>query len=123
MSGLRVAIVGCGLVGLKRAAALSHDDHLLACQDVDRQAGDRLAQRFGCERCETLEELLGLSPDVVVVATTHDQLAGVAELALSAGAHVLLEKPAGISVAQVDALIESARASARLVKVGFNHRF
>jgi predicted dehydrogenase len=60
---------------------------------------------------------------VVVVATTHDQLAGVAELALSAGAHVLIEKPAGISVAQVETLIESARASARLVKVGFNHRF
>jgi predicted dehydrogenase len=123
MSGLKVAIVGCGLVGLKRAAALSNDDQLLACQDVDRQAGERLAQRFGCDSCETLEELLSLSPDVVVVATTHDQLAGVAQLALSAGAHVLVEKPAGISVAQVDALIESARASARLVKVGFNHRF
>jgi len=123
MSGLRVGIVGCGLIGLKRAAALSDGDRLLACHDIDRQAGERFAQRFGCEACETFQELLDLSPDVVVIATTHDELARLAELALVAGTHVLVEKPAGVSVAQVDRLIESARASGRLVKVGFNHRF
>jgi predicted dehydrogenase len=123
MSSLRVAVVGCGLIGAKRAAALSDQDQLLACHDVDRQAAERLAARFGCEHCGTLEGLLELSPDVVVIATTHDELAGLAGLALAAGAHVLVEKPAGVSVAQVDRLIESARASGRLVKVGFNHRF
>ena len=68
-----------------------------------------------CSRCE---------PDVVVVATTHDQLAELAIAALEAGAHVLVEKPAGIGVAQVDgdrARPRSARAGC--VKVGFNHRF
>jgi predicted dehydrogenase len=123
MSGLRVAIVGCGLIGVKRAAALSSEDRLLACHDVDAEAGERLARQFACEACETFEELLEVSPDVVVVATTHDQLARLAELALAAGTHVLVEKPAGVSVAQVDRLIECARASGRLVKVGFNHRF
>jgi len=123
MSGLRVGIVGCGLIGLKRAAALSDEDQLLGCHDVDAQAAQSLARRFGCESCATLRELLDLSPDVVVIATTHDELAGLTELALASGAHVLVEKPAGVSVAQVDRLIESARASGRLVKVGFNHRF
>lgn len=123
MSDLRVAIIGCGLIGTKRAAALRADDRLLACHDVDGDAGERLAGQFGCKFCVTLEELLGLSPDVVVVATTHDQLARVAQLALQTGTHVLIEKPAGISAAQVDGLIESASASGRLVKVGFNHRF
>jgi predicted dehydrogenase len=123
MSGLRVAIVGCGLIGAKRAAALSDEDHLLACHDLDGRAGERLAQRFGCESCETFQGLLELAPDVVVVATPHDELAGLAELALAAGAHVLVEKPAGVSAAQVDRLIDSASASGHLVKVGFNHRF
>ena len=45
------------------------------------------------------------------------------ERALQAGAHVLLEKPAGISTSQINRLIECQRASGRLVKVGFNHRF
>jgi predicted dehydrogenase len=123
MSGLRVAIVGCGLIGDKRAAALRPQDELLACNDVDAQAAVGLAERHGCKPCETLDEMLALSPDVVVVATVHDQLAGLAERALRAGAHVLVEKPAGISTAQVDRLIECRQGSGRLVKVGFNHRF
>jgi predicted dehydrogenase len=35
----------------------------------------------------------------------------------------LVEKPAGMSTAQVERLIECQRAAGRLVKVGFNHRF
>jgi predicted dehydrogenase len=123
MSRRRVAIVGCGLIGAKRAAALSAQDHLLACHDIDPQAGERLAEQFRCGACATFEDLLELSPDVVIVATPHDQLAGLAELALAAGAHVLVEKPAGLSSTQVDRLIECQRASGQMVKVGFNHRF
>jgi predicted dehydrogenase len=123
MSGLRVAIVGCGLIGTKRAGALRPDDELIACHDVNTQASEGLAERHGCTACETLDELLALSPEVVVVATVHDQLAGLAERAIRGGAHVLVEKPAGISTAQVDRLIECQQASGRLVKVGFNHRF
>jgi predicted dehydrogenase len=64
-----------------------------------------------------------MAPDVLVVATVHDQLAGLVVRALQADAHVLVEKPAGVSVAQIDHLIACQRASGRVVKVGFNHRF
>jgi predicted dehydrogenase len=60
---------------------------------------------------------------VVVVATTHDQLAPLAEHALDAGSHVLVEKPAGLGTAQLDGLIKAAERTQLLVKVGFNHRF
>jgi predicted dehydrogenase len=123
MSTQRVAIVGCGLIGAKRAAALTPDDQLLACHDVDAPAAERLASQFGARACPTLAELLELSPDVVIIATPHDQLAGLAEQALTAGSHVLLEKPAGLSCAQVERLIECRQAAGRMVKVGFNHRF
>ena len=123
MSALRVAIVGCGLIGAKRAGALGPRDELLACYDVNEQAAESLAERYGARACATPEELFATGPDVIVVATVHDQLAGLAERALEAGAHVLVEKPAGISTAQIDGLIERQRASGHLVKVGFNHRF
>jgi predicted dehydrogenase len=123
MSGLRVAIVGCGLIGAKRAAALAGEDELIACYDVSRQAAESLAGEHGAKPCASLEELLATEPEVVVVATVHDQLAGLAERALQSGAHVLVEKPAGVSSAQIERLIECQRASGRLVKVGFNHRF
>jgi predicted dehydrogenase len=123
VSGLRVAIVGCGLIGAKRAAALAARDELLACCDIDERSARRLAERYGARACTDIEELLATAPDVVVVATVHDQLARLAERALLAGAHVLVEKPAGVSAAQIDQLAACQRASGRLVKVGFNHRF
>lgn len=123
MSGLRVGIVGCGLIGAKRAAALRAEDQLVACCDVDERAAGLLAQRYGGAACAGLEELLKAAPDVVVVATIHSRLAELSEAALSAGAHVLVEKPAGVGTRQVDRLIAAASASGRLVKVGFNHRF
>ena len=58
------------------------------------------------------------------MATIHDWLAELSEQALRAGAHVLVEKPAGIS-SDPDRPPDRVPSSAcgRLVKVGFNHRF
>ncbi|HTU77305.1 MAG TPA: Gfo/Idh/MocA family oxidoreductase [Solirubrobacteraceae bacterium] len=121
--GLSVGVIGCGRIGVKRAGALAPRDSVLACCDVDPAAAQELARRHACEVCATAEELLSLAPDVVIIATVHDQLAALTELALAAGAHVLVEKPAGVSTAQIERLIECRSAAGRLVKVGFNHRF
>jgi predicted dehydrogenase len=123
MSALRVAIVGCGLIGAKRAEALGPADELVGCHDLNATAALSLAARRRTQACATLDELLELEPQVVVVATVHDHLAPLAERALQAGAHVLLEKPAALSSAQVDRLLACQRAHGKLVKVGFNHRF
>lgn len=123
MSRLRVAIVGCGLIGAKRAQALGPGEQLVACHDVLAPAAEALATRFGTRACTELDELLDLEPQIVVVATVHDRLAELTERALAAGAHVLVEKPAGISGSQIDRLIACQQGSGRLVKVGFNHRF
>jgi predicted dehydrogenase len=123
VSGLRVAIIGCGLIGAKRAAALAPEDELLACCDIEEGAALDLAERHGARACVNVEELLETDPEVVVVATVHDRLAELAERALRGGSHVLVEKPAGTSRMQIEGLIAVQRASGRLVKVGFNHRF
>ena len=122
MSRLRVGIVGCGLIGGKRAAALGEDE-VVGAFDVRGEAAEALVAEHGGRAVGDLDTLLALEPDVVVVATSHDELAGAAVRALEAGAHVLLEKPAGVSVAQVAAVADAASRAGRLVKVGFNHRF
>ena len=120
---LRVAIVGCGLIGRKRAAALG-PDRLVGCHDVDPDAAKTLAAEHpGAVAFPTLDALLAERPDVVVVATIHRDLAGLAGRALAAGAHVLVEKPAGMGAGQVEDLEKAAAQHRRLVKVGFNHRF
>jgi predicted dehydrogenase len=119
---LRVGISGCGLVGNKRAAALGRD-RLVACFDLDTRAAGSVADRFGGSVCRSLDELLAHQLDVVIVAVPHDQLAEQACRALGAAAHVLVEKPAGIGVAEVSRVARAAEAAGRRVKVGFNHRF
>jgi predicted dehydrogenase len=120
---LRVAIVGCGLIGAKRAAALGSEDALIACYDIDSEAAERLALRYRCKACGSAEELLESGAEVIVIATVHDKLAELVKRALAVGAHALVEKPAAVSTAQVDELIDAQRKAGKLVKVGFNHRF
>ena len=120
---LRVGIVGCGLVGSKRADALRQQDRLVGCVDVLPGAAQGLAARYGGRACADVGELLELGPQVVIVATPHDQLAALAGQALEGGAHVLVEKPAGMSTYQIDQLSRSSERSSQVLKVGFNHRF
>jgi predicted dehydrogenase len=120
---LGVAIVGCGLIGHKRAEALRPSDRVLGTFDIAPERAQELADLHGGRAFASLEELLDAQPDVVVVATTHDKLAPLADRALRAGSHVLVEKPAGLGSAEVAGVQEAANRAGKLAKVGFNHRF
>ena len=120
----RVAIVGCGLIGQKRAKALA-GARLTACADVQLPRAQALAAtspgafatadwRAAIDRGDV---------DIVVVSTMNDSLAQISAYAAAAGKHVLVEKPAGRSVAEIDTVIAAADAARRLVRVGFNHRY
>ncbi|HEX3804246.1 MAG TPA: Gfo/Idh/MocA family oxidoreductase [Solirubrobacteraceae bacterium] len=121
--GLNVAVIGCGLIGRKRAEALGESDRLIGAYDVVTERASDLVRDHSGTAYPSIEELLAEAPDVVVVAAVHDQLADLTEQALKAGAHVLVEKPAGISAAETDRLRAVARETGKRVKVGFNHRF
>jgi predicted dehydrogenase len=58
-----------------------------------------------------------------ITATTNEALADIGCAALDAGKHLLLEKPAGRNVPEIDRLIAAAARSRRLARVGFNHRY
>jgi predicted dehydrogenase len=123
-AGLRVGIVGCGLIGAKRATALGADDELVGCHDLSTAATGRFAETHDTRAFSSVADLLdATTPDVVVVAVTHDALAEVSEQALNAGAHVLVEKPAGLAAAQIERLSSVEDSTGLRVKVGFNHRF
>jgi predicted dehydrogenase len=118
-----VAIVGCGLIGQKRARALA-GARLVACADRDTARAQALARTTGADAPTDWRQAID-RPDVgiVVVATTNDALAEIGAFAAAAGKDVLLEKPAGRSVAEIDRLIAAAGEHRRLVRVGFNHRY
>jgi len=119
---MRIGIVGCGLIGHKRAAAAVGHDVLLVT-DLDPARAEALAAKSGAKAVAGWQALVAAELDVVVIATTHDNLAPIAKVALQAGKHVLVEKPAGMSVAEVTQLAAAARKARKVCKVGFNHRF
>jgi len=121
---MNVGIVGCGLIGQKRARALAGGT-LTACADLEPRRAQQLAsQHAGCRAAGSWSELVRLAEvEMVVVATAHDSLAEITTEALRAGKHVLVEKPAGRSVSELERVIEEERGSGRHVRVGFNHRY
>jgi len=124
-SGLipRVAIVGCGLIGQKRARALG-DARVTACCDAAGERAESLARAHQAAACVDWRDAVRREDvDVVIVATTNDVLAPIALAAIEAGKHVLVEKPAARSAAEIEPLIEAAERKDVRVRVGFNHRY
>ena len=119
-----VAIVGCGLIGQKRARALA-GCRLQICCDTLRQRAAELAGRFPGAEVETDWHAAIKRPAVgiVIVATTHDQLATIAAGAAAEGKHVLIEKPGARRAAELNAVLEASERTEVRVRVGFNHRY
>jgi len=123
---LRVGIVGCGLIGSRRAAeAAAHPDSMLTMvADTAPEATEKLAERFDARQVADWQQIVAASDlDVVIVATPNKYLAEIASAALAAGKHALIEKPMGRNLEEARSLAADARRSGKLLKVGFNHRY
>jgi len=120
---MNVAIVGCGFIGEKRSKALAGCT-LVACADKRTEtARDFAARRPGVTAEDWHVVVSRPDVDIVVVATAHDALAEITLAAVTAGKHVLVEKPGARNAAELDPVIAAARAQGVQVRVGFNHRY
>jgi len=115
---LGFAIVGCGVIGKKRLTTLPPGSLRVAC-DLDLER----AQAMGARAVTNIADALGVEVDAVIVATLNATLAPIAALAIRAGKHVLIEKPAGVTVHEISELEALATAKGVRVRVGYNHRY
>jgi predicted dehydrogenase len=124
MGSLKTAIVGCGLIGNKRARALQSADLVMCCDLDERRARGLARMSEGCRATTDWRQVIA-SPEiqVVIVSTTHDLLAPVSAAAAGAGKHVLVEKPGGRSAEELEPVAAAAAATGVLVRTGFNHRY
>lgn len=121
---LGVAVIGCGLIGTRRArAAAAHaGTRLCAVVDPDRARADAVAGS-ACRAVADWRHAVQLDDvDIVVVSTPNGQLAEIVTGALEAGRHVLMEKPMGRNLAEAQRMADAAAAAGRVLQVGFNHR-
>ena len=120
---LGFAIIGCGLIGNKRAGSLPQGVLKLAC-DLDSAKASALVAKYGGQvATKTSEVFQNAEVDVVLVSAANAALAPLTRLAVENGKHVLVEKPGAVNSKQLSE-IESAMAGSRaMVRIGYNHRF
>jgi predicted dehydrogenase len=127
---LRVAVVGAGAFGrnhLRVYQALQAEGQrvqLVAVVDADAKVAAEAGAAFGIPWFTSLEECLAvtkLDAASVCVPTFHH--AAAAELLLSTGVDVLVEKPLAATLAEADRILEVARQHGRIVQVGHLERF
>jgi predicted dehydrogenase len=122
---MRLAIVGCGLIGAKRLRSLRREDSVVAVADPVAARAQSLAAQAGGAAVLTDWRAAVERPDVdaVIVSTSNDALAPVTRAAVEAGKHVLVEKPAARKPEEIAPIIPLAERLGVCVQVGFNHRF
>lgn len=120
-----VAIVGAGLIGRKRASALteSHDCRLALVADVDKSAADNLAADFNARPVTRWQEVVETDDVGIVIISTYNKfLAPISIAALKNHKHVLCEKPLGRNTGESASVLEHAKQNGVILKTGFNHR-
>jgi predicted dehydrogenase len=124
LASMRAAIVGCGLIGRKRAQALA-GCQLTVCCDIalDRAKAVALTVSGAAAIADWRLAVSRPDVDVVIVATTHDMLAPIAAAAAAAGKHVLIEKPGARRAEELSPVCAAAEQTGVRVRVGFNHRY
>lgn len=117
------AIIGCGLIGNKRADTLPEGGLKIACDLDFARASALVAKHGGQATAETSKALSHPEVDIVLVSVANAALAPLTRLAVENGKHVLVEKPGGVNSKQLGE-IESAKAGSKaLVRIGYNHRY
>ncbi len=122
---MRIGLVGAGKIGQLRARSIREDAaaELVAVYDLSDDLARRAAQGTGARVCRSLDELLDVPMDALVISTpvhVHDD---ACLQAFARGLHVLIEKPVANTIEGTRRLVDAALAAQRVLAVGFNLRY
>lgn len=127
MKKTRVGIIGMGLIGTLHADALKRigSVDLVGVTDANQQLAREKCERFGIAKCyPTADEMIS-DPgiDAIHNCTPNHLHLSVNKKIITAGKHILSEKPLGISVAESSQLLEALKANPEIIAgVNFNYR-
>ncbi len=125
---LRVGIIGSGAIvqvaHLPTLRKMKSVDVRAVC-DTDLPKARAIADRFGIKNAfDDIEDLLGSEElDALVLCTPNHLHESHILAALSAGRHVLVEKPLALTSASAQKIARAAEKSDKVVLVGMNHRY
>ena len=122
---MNYAIIGCGLIGKKRVTGMPTGAQLIVACDTNLPRAEELIKlaKIGRAVADFDSAVADPKVEVVFISTLNSMLAPIALAAIKNGKHVLVEKPAAISVKELDELELAAKKSGVCVRVGYNHRY
>ncbi len=127
---LSFVLAGCGRVGLKHLKALRYHEEqleLIGLVDSRQEAARTLLQKAAYKSpvpiYGSLAEALVQKPDLVAITTPSGSHYELARAALLAGAHLFVEKPFTLDLAQADQLLELAGQKNLKIAVGHIYRY
>ncbi|MBU1101985.1 MAG: Gfo/Idh/MocA family oxidoreductase [Bacteroidetes bacterium] len=125
---MKVLIIGCGLIGRKRALALENSDTLAACCDIDPVIAEKFGNDFSCKYfTDYWQALQEVDSDVVIIAVVNKFVKEMVLEAIKHGKHILVEKPLGRNYSEASEMFSLSQSLSitkfSVFKTGFNHRF
>ncbi len=121
----RVGFLGTGWIGRHRMEAMVATGAIVAaaiCDPSPECVADAHALAPGATVVPSLDAMLALGLDGIVIATPSAHHAEQSIAALRSGAAVFCQKPLGRSAAEAQAVIDAARAADRLLGVDLSYR-
>lgn len=119
-----VGFIGAGDIAGLHAAAVARcpGAKLVGLWNRSQDKSKQRAAEFGCKSYPTPAELVADSAvDAVFVLTNLETHLEYTELALAAGKHVLVEKPVGVTVAEIERMKALAAAKNLVCMPGHNY--
>ncbi len=126
MTRPRAVVVGAGGIAGAWLPALKAEVDVVAVVDLNIEAARRRIAEFDFDaRASTslVEVLAEDPPDFVLDLTVPEARASVVTTALTAGCHVLSEKPMAASMEEAETLLDLARTTGKLFMVSQNRRW
>lgn len=123
---IRLGVAGLGRAFVLTLPSLKADPRIAisACAAPRQDSRDAFTRDFGGRSYETVEALCAdPAIEAIYVATPHQLHRAHAEAALTAGKHVLVDKPLCVSLDDALAIADAAERAGRHVIVGPSHSF
>ena len=125
-NGIRIGIVGCGAVTQRYhlpSAKKIEGCSVTILVDSDRLRAEQLAAEYKVPAISTDFRELPRYADAAIVAVPHRLHASIGEYLLSAGCHVLMEKPLALTDAECHRLVTLAKKKKVVLTVGLLRRY
>lgn len=130
MNKIRFGIIGVGIMGQIYLEIYKNQNPLTDVTAIANRSDKRLkqaAEKFHIKKEDTYIDYLKLLErddiDAVVVATPDFAHKEIVINALSAGKHVLVEKPLTTSVVEADEIVQAVEKTGLKLQVSYNHRW